>query len=179
MPQVTSNTSSRGPSENFRSTESLGHVKEVKKEDREVEKITANFAGETRTEVLGLDESSETNDKVSEVLSTAKDMASQGGMKGSYTSASKKEIEALRAQLLQNLPAETVMKRQVENEIRKEIKYLRKKAMGLIGGSNMSFFEMTNLLKKIRELKGILYTLMKVSLERLKTLWLRFVHGIM
>ena len=71
------------------------------------------------------------------------------------------------------------MKEQVEIEIKKEIKYLRKKAMGLLGPSNLSPFEMANVVKKIRELRGLLHSLVKASFERLKTLWLRFVHGIM
>jgi hypothetical protein len=181
MPQTASNTSSRGPNEDLRSVESLSRVQDKKHEDHEVKKVAESFAGEAKTEVLGLDESAETNDKVSEVLSNSKDLASTGGGKKAYASASKKEIEALRVKLLKNLPSEKAMKRQVEHEIRKEIKYLRGKAMGLIRPSynSMSFFEMANLLRKIRELKGILYSLVKISFERLKTLWLRFVHGIM
>lgn len=178
MPQYTSNSSSRGPSEDLHQTEGLTRVKEKTHEEHEADKIAESFAGEARSEALGLDESAETNDRVSEVLSKDKDLAPSGGQKA-YASASKKEIEALRAQLLKNLPDEKAMKKQVEREIRKEIKYLRGRAMGLVGASNMSFFEMANLLRKIRELKGILYSLVKLSLERLKTLWLRFVHGIM
>lgn len=87
---------------------------------------------------------------------------------------------AIRAQLLKNIPPEPVMKKQIETEIRKEIKYLRKKALKMVRSpKNMDFFEMANILKKIRELKGLLATLLKSSLEHLKTLWLRFVHGIM
>ncbi|MDD3861409.1 MAG: hypothetical protein PHP74_00765 [Candidatus Gracilibacteria bacterium] len=179
MTQSSSNTFSKGLNEKF-SASPKQKVLEKDANDQEVSRVAEGFAGETRTEVLGLDESSETNDKVSEVLSTSKDVASSGRLGGSYTSASKKEIETLRARLLNNLPSEKIMRREVEKEIRKEIKYLRNRAMGLLGpNGGMSFFEMSNLLKKIRELKGILYSLMKFSVERLRTLWLRFVHGIM
>lgn len=180
MPQTSSNKSSYGPTEESHSLDGMNHAVDKKHEDQESRKVAESFAGETRHEVLGLDESAETNDRVSEVLSDSKDLAASGGGSKAYTSASKKEIDALRQKLLENLPSEKVMKRQVESEIKKEIKYLRKRAMGLIGvKGNMSFFEMANLLKKIRELKGLLYSLLKVSIERLKTLWLRFVHGIM
>lgn len=179
MAQSSSNAFSKGSNEKL-SSSVKPKVFEQDHDDKEVSRVAEGFAGETRTEVLGLDESSETNDKVSEVLTTSKDMASSGKSGVAYSSASKKEIEALRAQLLNNLPSEKIMRREVEKEIRKEIKYLRNRAMGLLGPhGGMSFFEMANLLKKIRELKGILCSLMKFSIERLRTLWLRFVHGIM
>ena len=145
MPQTTSNTSARGPSEELRSADVLTHEKEHKHDDHEVNKTAEGFAGEAKMEALGLDESAETNDKVSEVLSDTKDLASTGGQKV-YASASKKEIEALRARLLKNLPNEKAMKKQVEKEIRKEIKYLRGRAMNLIRPpyNTMSFFEMSN-----------------------------------
>lgn len=181
MPQNSSNASHNRSAEEFHPTERFGHAAEKSQDDHEVTKVAEGFAGEAKSEVIGLDESSETNDKVSEVLSKGKDLAAGGGGKKVYSSASKKEIEALRAQLLKNLPSERVMKRQVEAEIKKEIKYLRGRALSLIRApyNNMSFFEMSNLVRKIRELRGILYTLIKISFERLKTLWLRFVHGIM
>ncbi|MFA7685598.1 MAG: hypothetical protein WCX95_02260, partial [Candidatus Gracilibacteria bacterium] len=119
MPQTSSNTSSRGPAEEFRSAEVLVHAKDHNNEDHEVKKVAEGFGGEARSEALGLDESAETNDKVSEILSDTKDLASDGSQK-IFTSASKKEIEALRAKLLKDLPSEKVMKKQVENEIRKE-----------------------------------------------------------
>jgi hypothetical protein len=184
MPTNSSGTSSNRPAEDLNLPEQTSVVKEIKREDSDVQRITQNFSSETKSEVSGLDESVETNDRVSEVLSNKKDKASAGSGKksGVYVSASKKEIETLKAQLLGHLPPEKVMKKQVEKEIRKEINYLRKRAMSLIGpsySSSMSFFEASNLVRKIRELKGLLHSLVKVSLERLKTLWLRFVHGIM
>ncbi|MFA6917326.1 MAG: hypothetical protein WC285_00615 [Candidatus Gracilibacteria bacterium] len=179
MPQNSSNSSANRPAENLHPYGGVDHVHEAKQDDHEIKHAAEGFGTEARTEVLGLDESAETNDQISEVLSKRKDQSSGGGK--AYASASKKEIEALRASLLKNLPSERVMKKQVEAEIRKEIKYLRSRAMSLIKSpySSMSFFEMSNLVRKIRELRGILYSLVKMSLERLKTLWLRFVHGIM
>jgi len=179
MPQGSFPSSQNGPAENLHSPEHVERTPDKSHDNSEIKNASENFGRDARTEVLGMDESVETNDKVSEILSHGKENKNGGGV--SSNSASKKEIEALRAQLLKNLPSEKVMRKQVENEIRDEIKYLRKRAMGLIrpNSGNMSYFEMANLLKKIRELKGLLYSLVKVSVERLKTLWLRFVHGIM
>lgn len=179
MPQGPTPSSQNRPAENLHHTDRVERATEKTQDSSEIKNVAENFGRDAKTEVLGMDESAETNDQVSEILSHGKEK--KGGGTASASSTSKKDIEALRAQLLKNLPSEKVMRRQVENEIRNEIKYLRRRAMGLITPryGSMSYFEMANLLKKIRELKGLLYSLIKVSLERLKTLWLRFVHGIM
>lgn len=131
-------------------------------------------------EALGFDESAETTGKVSEVLSDQKDVKGDGPAAGGATAQKVVDPEEIRAQLLKNLPSENVMKRQIEREIRKEVAYLHKKAMKMFAApGGMSFFEMNNLVKKIRELKGLLAELLKASLESLKTLWLRFVHGVL
>ncbi len=72
------------------------------------------------------------------------------------------------------------MRKQIESEIKKEIGYLHNKAMKMVKQpGEMNYFEMNNLMRKIRELKGILMMLVKSSVEGLKSLWLRYVHGIM
>ncbi len=130
-------------------------------------------------EAVGFDEAAETTGKVSEVLQE-QDEQKGDGTSISGSSARSHDPAVIRANLLKNLPNEKVMKRQVEAEVKKEIDYLHKKAMKMFASpSRMSYFEMSNLMKKIRELKGILLTLAKASLDALKTLWLRFVHGIM
>jgi hypothetical protein len=130
-------------------------------------------------EAVGLDESLETTGKVSEVLSdsTEGDNVSLGGAKPVTT---KIDPAVIKANLLKNLPTETEMKKQIEVEIKKEIEYLHKKAMKMFRSpGQVNYFEMNNVLKKIRELKGLLLALVKASFDGLKTLWLRFVHGIM
>ncbi len=85
----------------------------------------------------------------------------------------------VKAQLLKKSPSTPEMKREVEREIRKEIAYLHKKAMKMVRSpKKFSYFEITNVMRKIRELKGILRMIVKASVEGLKTLWLRFVHGL-
>lgn len=179
MPQNPSNTSSSRPTEELHPTGGFERAEGRCHEDHEVSKVAEDLGGVAKAEVLGMDESVETSGRISEVLSKKKDKTSSGGSGAS--TASRKEIEALKLHLLEHLPSEKVMKRQVDAEIRKEIKYLRKRALGLIGAQygSMSFFEMTNLVRKIRELNGILCSLAKMAFDGLKTLWLRFVHGIM
>lgn len=181
MPQNSSNASAGRPAEDYRTPDAPENSHKEYQDDHEIKNASESFGQTVKTEALGLDESAETNDRVTETLSKNKDHDGSGvaTKNGTYTPASKKDIAAIRAELLKNIPSEQVMKHQVEIEIKKEIKYLRKRAMGLLGPNNMSYFEMANLVKKIRELRGILHALVKASFERLKTLWLRFVHGIM
>ncbi len=118
-----------------------------------------------------------TTGRVSETLSKSKDQDGGGG-----SGATKKQYDpaAIKARLLENAPTTRVMVKQIEKEIKKEIKYLHKKAMRMVNTpGEINYFEMNNLLKKMRELKGILVTILKSSLEGVKTMWLRFVHGIM
>ena len=151
----------------------------LKKEEvksREVDEAT--IGKEAYNEAIGMDESVEVTGKVSEVLTDAKE-----GDKGVAAGSQKSQAitpEQIRTNLLKNIPTENEMKKNIEKEIHREIKYLRKKAMKMLRNpSAVSYFEMNNLMKKIRELKGILSTLIKASIEALKTLWLRFVHGVL
>lgn len=152
--------------------ENIKNAKEVRE--------AADLGKAAYIEAVGMDESVETTGRVSEVLSNTKEQDSSGG---GAAATSKKHVitpDQIRQNLLKNLPGESLMKRQIEKEIKKEIGYLHKKAMKMLRSpGKISYFEMTNLMKKIRELKGILITLIKASLENLKTLWLRYVHGVM
>lgn len=117
--------------------------------------------------------------RVAETLS--EDRSKIGDIKaGGFVYRQKVDPTAIRAQLLQNLPDQKVMMVQVSKEIHKEIKYLHKKAMKMLRTpGEVNYFEMSNLMKKLRELKGILSDLFRASFETLKTLWLRFVHGLL
>lgn len=139
----------------------------------------ASVGKEAYTEALGFDESAETTGKVSEILS--KQASEQGGAGGTgKTSRTVYDPAQIKDNLLKNLPSERAMKRQIEREIKKEIVYLHRRAIRMLHSpGSMNCFEMSNLMKKIRELKGILLTLIKLSIDGLKTFWLRFVHGIM
>lgn len=131
------------------------------------------------TEAVGLDESVETTGRVSDVLkkSTGND---GGGVQATSGKTQLMDPVQIRQNLLKNVPDELEMKKQIEYEIKKEIDYLHKKAVRMLRSpGRMSYFEMTNLMKKIRDLKGLLIQLVKASLDTLKSLWLRYVHGIM
>lgn len=129
----------------------------------------------------------ETEGRVSEVISEQasedkKDIGQAAGNQAAGQAMSPNQavnIELLKQKILQNLPSEKIMMKQIQREIEKEIDYLHQRAMKMLRSQNVNFFEMNNLLRKIRELKGILIELVKASLDSLKTLWLRYVHGIM
>ena len=147
-------------------------------DSKEVKK--ASVAREAVNTVEGAEITSEAaeavNERISESISKSKDQKGDGFAAGT---AQPFDPAQIKAQLLSNLPTEKAMKKQIEREIKKEIKYLHRKAIKMIGNpAGMSFFEMANVLRKIRELRGLLMKLAKASLDALKTLWLRFVHGI-
>ncbi len=127
--------------------------------------------------MASIETSESTNDRVSEALSEMKDQdlgGGSGGAKAQFDPAKIKE------ELLKKAPNQAVMMKQIEVEIKKEIKYLHRRAMRMITRpGEINYFEMNNMLKKLRELKRILKTLIKASLEGMRTLWLRFVHGVM
>lgn len=125
---------------------------------------------------------------VTEVLSESKEVkGDSSSQKGDQTTVKKDSskkaavsIAQIKADLLKNVPGEYRMRKQIEREIHKEIKYLHKKAMRMARSpGSISFFEMNNILMKVRELKDIMSKIVKYPVEALKNLWLRFVHGIM
>ncbi len=155
---------------------------EQKADSGEVSSLKENVGGAAVMETVDVgEESAEMMGRVSEVMSENAS-ENQGDSKGGAKKDDGVVIdpEELRKRLLQAMPARMEMRRQIEKEIRKEIDYLHKKAMKMLRSSGeVNYFEMNNIVKKIRELKGILLILVKASMESMKTLWLRFVHGVM
>jgi len=154
--------------------EHISHEEHERHDFKEIKETKDKFASVDS----GIDdtESAESADgNVSETSGDGKDLKGDAASAGtaSYDPAK------IKAALLKNLPVPDVMKAQIKKEIEEEIKYLHGKAMKMMRSQNVSYFEMSNIMKKIRDLKGILMQLAKASAESLKNLWLRFVHGIM
>jgi len=124
----------------------------------------------------------ETSGRVSEALSESggkrpSSMSSKGA--GSSGTGNKRKLSNSKS-LLAGAPSVSVMKRQVEREIRHEIDLLHRRAKKLMRSSSpTSFFELATVARKIRSLKKMLSSLVKSSVNKVKTLWLRYVHGIM
>ncbi len=159
----------------------LSKEKSERKEFKESGEIKAAAeAGKAAyLEAVGMDESVETTGRVSEVLSEGGEVKSDG-TGGSKSQSGVVDPEELRKILLKSMPREAVMRKQIEREIKKEIDYLHKKAMKMIRSpKDMNYFEMNNIVRKIRELRKLLKQLVRTSLDALKGLWLRYVHGIM
>ncbi len=157
------------PSEAYSPSEEKSSERSSQKESKEVKEAAAS-AKEAIGTIEGV-ESVEVTGEVSEVNSSKK----EGGMQGTISGMTYAQVKAA---LLKNMPTEPEMRRQIEKEIKHEIKYLHAKAMKMVGKRD-NFFELNNVMKKIRELRGILAMLAKAGYEAMKTLWLRFVHGIM
>lgn len=186
MPSSASSSGPSGP-ETISSAprmESAPRVSEVRdsKEVKDVSEDIGVAASVETVDATGLEDSINVLGQVSETLrgKASENQGASSGQAQSGQSGQSFDPAAIRAQLLKNLPTEPAMRRQIEKEVKKEIKYLHKKAAKLMRSTgSVNYFEMCNILKKIRELKGILMTLVKASLESMKTLWLRFVHGVM
>ncbi len=129
-------------------------------------------------ESVGMAEGAEAMGHVAE--SSSEDKSKDMGTGAQATAATDDTPASIKERLLENLPAMTTMKSQIEKEIKKEIDYLHNKAMKMSRTpGEVNYYEYNNILKKIRELKRILGKLLKAPLEAVKTLWLRYVHGIM
>ena len=158
------------------SKENPDFLKEVAKELKEAKDVGRN-AFEALSDAESA-ESAETSGKVSETLGDVSDSDLGGALSGGTGVAI--DPAKIRDQLLKNMPKEAVMRKQIEHEIKKEINYLHKKAMKMLRSpGEINYFEMSNMMKKIRELRGILMTLLRASVDTMKTLWLRYVHGVM
>lgn len=161
--------------EDGHSSEKLYAVAEKRKEELKVDKLKINELVETGV----LTEDMETSGRVSEVLSKTKEDSGSGAA-SSTTKRQQFSATTIREQLLRSIPVQKVARRQIEREIKKEIKYLHRKAMRMLRSPReMNYFEMSNIARKIRELKAILLKLVKTSFDSLKTFWLRYVHGVM
>lgn len=154
------------------------HSEEKQKTHEKSDLHVEGLQGHDILESVGLDENADVMGEVSETSSQSKEKKG-GGMAGKAGKAVQ-DMSTVRDNLLKNLPPVEIMKKQIGKEVEKEIRHLHNKALKLIRKSNNpDYFELSNILKKIRELKGILYSLMRLSFDGLKVLWLRFVHGIM
>ena len=137
-------------------------------------------AAQRTAEYVEIGESAEVSGDVSEVMAEQREQQG-GGTVGGISKGAKARIAAaqIRAELLKKAPSQEVMFKQIEKEIKKEINYLHKRAKRAMRGDSISAFELNNIVKKIRELKSLLLMIAKATAETLKTLWLRFVHGVM
>jgi hypothetical protein len=133
-------------------------------------------------EQVGFGESAEVQGEVSEGV------REQSEQKGDSVKGSRKKDDRaaqmtaaqIKAQLLKSAPSEKIILKQVKREIEKEIRYLNKRARKILRKpGSISAFEINNVVKKIRELKALLIALSKATADVAKTLWLRFVHGVM
>lgn len=117
------------------------------------------------------------SEKISEKPSEKKGFAFGGQQK---VSKKGKTIAQIKAELLKSLPSEEVMKGQIESEVKKEMRWLKTRSVLIsMGIKQGSAFELNNIAKKLRELRNILAMLAQAAVDTLKSLWLRFVHGVM
>lgn len=164
--------------------QSKSHAPESQKRQEQSSKLPKQPFETTSSktaEYIELGESAEVSGEVSEVLREQSEQKATG-MFGKKKKKSAKPMTAaqIKAQLLKNAPSQQVMINQVKREIEKEVKYLNKRARKILRKPGaVNAFELNNVVKKIRDLRTLLLTLMKATADAAKTLWLRFVHGVM
>lgn len=88
----------------------------------------------------------------------------------------KEEADRLKKQLLKSPPSKPLMIREIRTQVHREIlqlhskeKYYRRKS---------AFAELARVVKRLRELHGILTQLLHSTAEVVRNLWLKVVHGI-
>lgn len=171
-------SSPTSPKENQSSPEGLSSQSRREDLSKLPKQTFADISSKT-SEYIDLGESAEIGKEVSEAVSDQSEQKGDG-TKPSSSGFKSMSPAQIRAELLKQAPSHEVMLKQVKNEIEKEIRYLHKRAQKIMrkpGGVNA--FELNNIVKKIRELKTLLIALMRATADVAKTLWLRFVRGVM
>ncbi len=145
---------------------------ESSKESKDVSALTESVSGSIDLDVEGAVEAGE-------ISESNKSRASQNmtGVKGDGDDVS--DVDKIKLELLKKMPSEKEMIKQIEVGIKKEIAALHKKSIKLVNmKDDASYFEFTNVVRKLRSLRTVLNGLLKNSFEGIKELWLRFVHGV-
>lgn len=86
------------------------------------------------------------------------------------------KIQDIRAHILNNIPSERVMIREIRKVLHDEMKAVmieKKKAE-----KEKNYFMLNRIIAKLRELTDKLATLKEATVEQLKKIWLKLVHGI-
>ncbi|MBD3330122.1 hypothetical protein GF354_01170 [Candidatus Peregrinibacteria bacterium] len=135
------------------------------------------------SESIGMAEEIEAMGHVSEKAKKSASEQSGGGTSSQkFTKTQAQNIQQIRNNLVRQMPKNRkVMAKQVEKHIQKKINELHRNAMKIVKApaSKANYFELNNIVKQIRVLKGILNSLFKASMKKVRTLWLRYVAGIM
>ncbi|KKR07011.1 MAG: hypothetical protein UT33_C0006G0087 [Candidatus Peregrinibacteria bacterium GW2011_GWC2_39_14] len=128
----------------------------------------------------GIEDGGEVKTRLSEIVSELPPEQKQTSPAGGGTTHKSHKLTAaqMRAKLLANLPSEKRMKTDISTEIEKEVEELKSKAKSMRYFGPANYYEMNNIIAKIHELNDILSSLVTATFEMLKSLWLRFVHGI-
>ena len=172
----------KSPESNIPSSESVGSQPNKQERGADLPKQTFESTASKTAEYIDLGESTEVQGEVSEVMKEQSEQKGDGLGGGKKDNRGVQQMTAaqIKAQLLKTAPSQATMLRQVTREIEKEIKYLNKRARKIIRKpGSVNAFELNNIVKKIRELKSLLISLAKATVDAVKTLWLRFVHGVM
>ncbi|PIQ77066.1 hypothetical protein COV82_06395 [Candidatus Peregrinibacteria bacterium CG11_big_fil_rev_8_21_14_0_20_46_8] len=107
--------------------------------------------------------------------------AGEEGSSGGGTAATQGEeetIEEIRARLLKALPPQKEMVRQIKRTLFKQEKELTKRMHKLQRRSHTTAWELTNVVRRLRQIQEYFSILAHATYEVVKNLWLKIVHGV-
>lgn len=161
--------------------ENIGHGAEALRPENKLAEATLSVDKSAALNVVGADmESGAESLSMGNVSEGSSDSKENNGDGGAGNSGAAPTVEERKASLLSKLPLDRgVLVKQIENEISKEIDLLHDKFVQITKSNVVDFAEASNVLRKIRELKGVLSSLIGASFDKLKDLWFIFVHRIM
>lgn len=123
----------------------------------------------------GSEDSESADGNVSENASDDKSKAGQGGGKKKYTDD---EIEAIRAKLLASAPPHEMMVKEIRKKLFKEEHQLEKECSKYLARADKNAYELSVVVRKMRQVKAYLAIIAHATYEMVKHLWLKIVHGV-
>ncbi|PKL36824.1 hypothetical protein CVV38_02925 [Candidatus Peregrinibacteria bacterium HGW-Peregrinibacteria-1] len=146
------------------------------RESRELEGGKQSVGAAVAEEVAIVEGEIETTGRVSEVLGESISEDKGASITGGKAKAATPVSRDLRIKkLLEEAPAPSVMKAEIKKALDVEFRNIKKKVALAQKGGN--FFEMTNLVARMRQIKGTLARLMRAPIKLIRELWIKIVHG--
>lgn len=123
-------------------------------------------------------ETTDVSGSIAEVMSDvpAEDMKDSSAQSTQQKSQAPLTVEERLKVIEKNMPSRGSMEHEVASKIQNEIRHLEGEVSSL--RRKEQYYLLNNLYLRICELRGILSELAAASFEYLKSLWLRYVHGI-
>lgn len=88
------------------------------------------------------------------------------------------EIEAIRTKLLQNLPSQEIMVKQIKRKLKVDERALTKQFKKIRKMGHKAAYQLNIVVAKLRKVREYLAILANATFEVIKQLWLKIVHDV-